>query len=451
MKTVRCRFRQILPSNQTDNDLTQFDEDNVPTKFIPAYFIDRETMKCASPAGWVGGDQVRVDLTFNGVDYTDNSFVFSFYNVFGSFPKSGPADAVKQYIQIRGKGFRRDSTILCSLDHTEVAPLQVQPTVIKCPMVLENWRSDRYESVPFHILIDGSKHSFGNFHYYRQITIEDVTPLNGPNEGRGAIYFSGRYYRTDFENAKLGCRIGNTLGFAQLVDSETIRCTINRKLPLLDEGQSLPVSVALNSYSWAASDFYFTPYGISDIYPSAGPDDQNTNILVVGSGFANDMQDDARCKFGTESNYIIVEAQVLDNTHLICKSPSEDITLPEGSSSEITVPFGIAFQEDMYYPFTGGPYRYRIYRHPRLIDIYPEDGQVSRLTEVYVYADPDNGFTQRKFLMLSNLRFSQTNSRPQRHRHRPVRNEVQVRSFRHLTGPVHQPNNYSVPDTEHPG
>jgi len=41
---------------------------------------------------------VKVDLTFNGVDYTDNSFVFSFYNIFGSFPKSGPADSYNQYI-----------------------------------------------------------------------------------------------------------------------------------------------------------------------------------------------------------------------------------------------------------------------------------------------------------------------------------------------------------------
>jgi len=97
MKTVRCRFRQIAGEEGKDSEgLTQeFDEENAPTKYIPAYFIDKETMKCASPAGWQGGDQVMVDLTFNGVDYTDNSFIFSFYNIFGSFPKSGPADAIK--------------------------------------------------------------------------------------------------------------------------------------------------------------------------------------------------------------------------------------------------------------------------------------------------------------------------------------------------------------------
>lgn len=81
-------------------------------------------------------------------------------------------------------------------------------------MVLESWPADAYESVPFHILIDGSKHEFGDFTYYKQPTLEDVTPTIGPAEGRGAIYFIGRDFRNDFENAKLGCRIGNTMGRA---------------------------------------------------------------------------------------------------------------------------------------------------------------------------------------------------------------------------------------------
>ena len=67
------------------------------------------------------------------------------------------------------------------------------------------------------------------------------------------------------------------------------------------------------------------------MYPSSGPISQNTNILVVGKGFNNDLKEFARCKFGTDDNYIIVDAQVLDNEHLICKSPSEEITLPESA------------------------------------------------------------------------------------------------------------------------
>lgn len=146
LKSVRCRFRQLADpeKNQT------WEDENAPTKYIPAYYIDKETMKCASPSGWNGGDTVKVDLTFNGYDYTEASFDFNFYNIFGSFPKSGPADATTQYIQVRGKGFRKsDQDIKCFLDGQTVEPLSVHPNVIKCPMVLQGWPSDKHTSVPF--------------------------------------------------------------------------------------------------------------------------------------------------------------------------------------------------------------------------------------------------------------------------------------------------------------
>jgi len=233
--------------------------------------------------------------------------------------------------------------------------MKVEGNVIRCPMTLDNWPSDKYESVPFTILIDGSRKDFGQFHYYKQVEITDVSPLLGPNEGKAAVYFVGKDFRDDFENAKPGCRVGNTLGKADLIDSGTIRCTLSNKVPLVDEGQSLPVSVALNSYSWAVSEFSFTPYGIEALYPSSGPISENTNIVVIGKGFENELKDRARCRFGTEENYVLIAAQVLDNEHLICKSPSEQITLPEGADEVISLPFSIAFQEDLYYPFTEGP------------------------------------------------------------------------------------------------
>jgi hypothetical protein len=93
MKTVRCRFRQVL--NETSDDV---DEENVPTKYTPAHWISKTEMKCGSPVGWRAGEKVKVDLTFNGVDYTDNSYDFYLYTIFQSFPKSGPADATGQYI-----------------------------------------------------------------------------------------------------------------------------------------------------------------------------------------------------------------------------------------------------------------------------------------------------------------------------------------------------------------
>lgn len=76
----------------------------------------------------------------------------------------------------------------------------------------------------------------------------------------------------------------------------------------MDEGESLLCSVSLNSYSWGQSDFSMKPYGIYEMYPNSGPISQNTNILIVGKGFNNDLKEFARCKFGTDDNYIIVDA-----------------------------------------------------------------------------------------------------------------------------------------------
>jgi hypothetical protein len=111
----------------------------------------------------------------------------------------------------------------------------------------------------------------------------------------------------------------------------------------VDEGQSLLVSVALNSYSWADSDFSFSPYGVDQLHPDSGPISQNTNIMVTGRGFNNEYKDAARCKFGTDDNYLIVAAQVLDDRNLICKSPAERIELPDAADQQISVPFSIAF------------------------------------------------------------------------------------------------------------
>lgn len=190
-----------------------------------------------------------------------------------------------------------------------------------------------------------------------------MTPLLIPNEGRAEIYISGKGFRTDFKGSKLGCRIGNELGKARIIDSETIKCTIKKKIPLIEEGQSLWVSAALNSYSYADSLYALEPYGITGIYPNAAPWTQSTNIMVTGKGFNNDMSDQGRCKFGTEGNYVIVDGQVLDNEHMLCHLPVGFIPFPDAASqSGLVIPFAIAFQEDIYYPFTEGTWTFRLYK-----------------------------------------------------------------------------------------
>ena len=94
-------------------------------------------------------------------------------------------------------------------------------------------------------------------------------------------------------------------------------------MSLVDEGLTLPVSVALNSYSWPETNQTFIPYGVTGIYPNSGPYSGSTDILVTGKGFFDEYQAKAKCRFGISSNYAIVDAEILGYDKLICRSPAE--------------------------------------------------------------------------------------------------------------------------------
>jgi len=73
-------------------------------------------------------------------------------------------------------------------------------------------------------------------------------------------------------------------------------------MELVDKDYYLPATVALNSYSWVDTDFKYVPYGITDIMPNSGPISGNTDVIIVGKGFNEDLQEKALCRFGVGSN-----------------------------------------------------------------------------------------------------------------------------------------------------
>ena len=60
------------------------------------------------------------------------------------------------------------------------------------------------------------------------------------------------------------------------------------------------------------------------------------------------------------------------------------------------MPIGVAFQEDDFHPFTESLHRFRFYTQPRLAYCDPDETQVGNIIEVYVYADDDSEFWERK-------------------------------------------------------
>jgi hypothetical protein len=113
-------------------------------------------------------------------------------------------------------------------------------------------------------------------------------PHIGPSEGKGVINFYGQGFRDDYQLADIGCKIGNSVGKGKVVSPTHIRCIVE-EIELVDEGYSLPATIALNSYSWAETNQTFVPYGMTGLYPNSGPYEGNTDILITGKGFTEEL------------------------------------------------------------------------------------------------------------------------------------------------------------------
>jgi len=103
-KEFKCRFTPVSLS--------------IPAKTVSARFINSTTIMCPSPGGWSEADRMILQVTWNGVDYDENHFQYSFYSIHRAFPRSGPANGHGGEIVVSGEGFRADTTPSCMLNHT---------------------------------------------------------------------------------------------------------------------------------------------------------------------------------------------------------------------------------------------------------------------------------------------------------------------------------------------
>ena len=97
-----------------------------------------------------------------------------------------------------------------------------------------------------------------------------------------------------------------------------------------------------------------------------------------------------------KEDFAIVEAEILSYDKLICRSPP-DFKLPPTSDQTISVPIGVSFQEEEFEPWTESTHRFRYYAPPVLVRAEPDEIEVGKMAEVYVFADDNSEFWERKF------------------------------------------------------
>lgn len=110
-----------------------------------------------------------------------------------------------------------NANVNCTLNGTSVPALEVLQHQIICPMVIGN-RDAAIGRVKFGVKIEDSYTDLGDFHYYKQVELDSITPRFGPAQGNGLIYIAGKYFTSDFPNAEVGCKIGESIGKGIVVD-----------------------------------------------------------------------------------------------------------------------------------------------------------------------------------------------------------------------------------------
>jgi len=369
----------------------------MPPKTTFAKFINATTISCPAPGGWPQGDRMILQVTWNGVDYDDNHFQYSYYSVHRAFPRSGPSNGRGGDIVVSGQGFRPDAGPRCKLNGTEHAPDAVSATEIRCPMPAAEAGESYFGNVDFAVTPNG--HAWypfeGGFQYYQQPVVEDIDPKTGPSSGVGIINFYGEGFRADYPLAELGCKVGGAPGKAYYVSARQVKCVVE-DMPLPAEDQdALGATVSLNSYSYTepAEKTSFRPYGIHHMQPSSGPVGGAATIVVQGQGFVAEEGITPRCRFGVPANYAIVEAEILSFTRLACRTP-DFLPLTPTAALPRDVPFSIAISGDEFSPWTSTTHRFRFYEQPVLAKIEPEELEVGRVTEVYITAAEGSEFSE---------------------------------------------------------
>ena len=140
----------------------------------------------------------------------------------------------------------------------------------------------------------------------------------------------------------------------------------------------------------------YVPYGVMSIFPESGPIDGYTDIFVTGKGFTENIASKAKCRFGVDGNYAIVDAEVLDYTKLVCRSPPADFKLQSDDGSTISVPFSISFNDPEMKPWTIDFHRFRYYKPAVNAFAVPDEIQIRKKAEIYVFAETGTEFNQRK-------------------------------------------------------
>ena len=370
----KCRFTPI--------------NSNEKVRYIPAEFHNEKLIYCSLPPGWTTGSQVKIDVTFNGIDYTNSNAVFNVYQIDRVFPRSAPSTGSAGGISIVGSGLIQNENASIILENQELQPRSYSSEKIVFPLTGPKGGASYTGNVALDASVNGVDYQrfHRGFQYYIQPKVESIYPKVGPVTGGTTLIVNGGPFK-DFELAEIVCKIGEFLTPGKVISERELHCTT----PVMDRGKNgtvLPVNVAMNGQDFTTNEDTFAVYGLIDSAPKGGPIHGGTEIMIKGFGFNGE---DPRCRFGIDSNNIAVVGKVLDDSHMICTLPG-GFKVPSGSQLPLDIPLEIGFSDGTSHPWTKTDNKFRLYENPKILGFSPSFGFVDVRTEIDILADDKKGF-----------------------------------------------------------
>ena len=295
-----------------------------------------------SASSYEDGDAVSVELTANGVDYTDNLKLLSLRQMpsFENFtPATGSADGGAPLI-IFGSGLRGGSEYRVAFAHDGSPGAIVLASyafiqgsdALKC--VTPAYATDMVVDVA--VTLNGQQyHPAGSFSFYDMPHLLGTSPTSGPFIGGtrvrvwGSNFSGGSVYR---------CRFNSTVVEAafEVVTPQELSC----RLPNAMQVGVHRFEVTLNGQEFTTSHLNFTVYGssiITSLCPSTGPILGGSMVRILGAMLANGSH--YLCRFGDA---------VVNASHLAGSIPHEVICSAPQKSAAAVVPVELSLNGQNY-------------------------------------------------------------------------------------------------------
>lgn len=277
-------------SSLTLNMLCSFQDvtdKSVPTVYTNAFISNSTTIVCQSPTGFADGVLFKVEVSLNGVDFSNSGLEFAMYATYGASPLAGPASGGFDLV-VSGNGFQiaanavGKSDVACKIGNEVIVASSYNETAIVCLVPQSPGGSNYYGQESISFTFDGEVFNDlgSSLIYFEDPIVSSYSPSSLPMSG-GTIYLYGSAFRTEMIDDTDAICLYNGIdeGTLSFISTEEISCTFDSiSSDESGDGSGLKIFGDGIYFDIGSLDITVSLYGVSKIFPTSTPYNFATSV-----------------------------------------------------------------------------------------------------------------------------------------------------------------------------